>query len=68
MPLTDADPVDLTGITDALASRLPSIPRAMIDLEVSEAARSFEQAVVRDYLGVLIERRARARLLVHAEV
>jgi hypothetical protein len=65
MTITDAEPVDLAAITDHLADRHPHLPRAMIELEVSDAARSFDGAVVRDYLGVLIERQARERLLAH---
>ena len=63
MTTADTEPVDLAAIAEHLAVRHPHLPRAMIELEVTDAARSFDEAVVRGYLGVLIERQARARLL-----
>jgi hypothetical protein len=49
-------------IVDRLAERYPHLPTDRIDAAVQEARHHFEQARVRDFVPVLVEREARAWL------
>lgn len=49
-------------IIDRLATRFPHVPAQRIVDAVNEARHHFERARVRDFVPVLIEREARARL------
>ena len=54
--------VDLEAVTGAIARRHPGVQRAVIEMEVADAASSFADATVLGYLAVLIEREVKLRL------
>ena len=54
--------VDLHAIHAAMQKVYPETPAAVIEVEVAEAARSFRNATVADFLPVLIERQVKSRL------
>ena len=49
-------------IVERLTERFPSLPHARIVNAVDDARSRFERAKVRDFVPVLVEREARARL------
>lgn len=49
-------------IAERLTERYPHVPSDRIDAAVEEARRHFDHARVRDFVPVLAEREARARL------
>ncbi|MDQ4096694.1 MAG: hypothetical protein M3144_02335 [Actinomycetota bacterium] len=54
--------VEVRKVTNSLAGRLPDLPGHVIEKAVREGFAQFEGARVRDYVGVLVERSARAHL------
>ncbi|MFF2487399.1 three-helix bundle dimerization domain-containing protein [Microbacterium sp. NPDC058062] len=59
--LADEDQA-LSDVVDRLEERFPSRDRSEIERAVAEARSHFERAKVRDFVPVLVEREARARL------
>ncbi|WP_116194128.1 three-helix bundle dimerization domain-containing protein [Microbacterium trichothecenolyticum] len=59
--LADEDQA-LSDVVDRLEERFPSKDRSEIERAVTEARSHFERAKVRDFVPVLVEREARARL------
>lgn len=53
---------ELADIVERLQARFPHTPRHVIEARVAEARDHFARARVRDFVPVLIEREARARL------
>jgi hypothetical protein len=49
-------------VSDRLAERFPSIPRSRIDEVVESERRALEGKPIRDYVPVLVEHGAKARL------
>lgn len=49
-------------IVQRLSARYPSIPTDLVERAVADARADFATAKVRDFVPVLIEREARARL------
>ena len=49
-------------VVDRLAERFPSIPRSRIDEIVQSERQSLEGKPIRDYIPVLVEHGAKARL------
>lgn len=54
--------VTISDITDRLALRFPAIPVETIRAEVTRAHEDFEDARVRDFVEVLVEKQAKKRL------
>ncbi|MGN6219403.1 MAG: three-helix bundle dimerization domain-containing protein [Microbacterium sp.] len=52
----------LSDVVDRLEERFPGIQRSDIARTVADARSHFERAKVRDFIPVLVEREARARL------
>jgi hypothetical protein len=52
----------LVEITERLQEQFPETPREEIEAAVEFGRKSFENAKVRDFLPVLIEKEAKARL------
>jgi len=59
--LADEDQA-LSDVVDRLEERFPSRDRSEIERAVADAHSHFERAKVRDFVPVLVEREARARL------
>lgn len=59
--LADEDQA-LSDVVDRLEERFPAKGRPEIERAVDEARSHFERAKVRDFVPVLVEREARARL------
>jgi len=54
---------DVDDVTERLASRLDdSTPRAQLRAQVTQGFAAFQDAVVRDFVPVFVERRVRAAL------
>lgn len=53
---------EVEDIIERLSARFPSLSTATVTEAVTAARSSFERAKVRDFVPVLIEREARARL------
>ncbi|MFI7601877.1 three-helix bundle dimerization domain-containing protein [Actinoplanes sp. NPDC049681] len=57
-----SDPDARGRVTEALRLRWPDLPAAVISHHVAEAFSAFEDAAVRDFLPVLVEREVHRRL------
>jgi hypothetical protein len=49
-------------VADRLAERFPSIPRSHVDEVVQSERRSLDGKPIRDYIAVLVEHGAKAKL------
>lgn len=52
----------IAKVVDRLADRFPELGRARVDQVVAEARRLLDGNPIRDYVPVLVERSAKARL------
>lgn len=53
---------EVAEIADRLTARFPDLPKEKVSAAVDDARHRFDDARVRDFVPVLIEREARARL------